>query len=415
MSLIRAFKGLRPVPSKVALVASPPYDVLNSKEAREMARGNPLSFLHVVKPEIDLDPGINLYADEVYAKGAENFRSLIEQGVMVLDPKECLYLYEQTMQFPGGKHVQVGVVCCASVDEYQNDLIKKHEFTRPDKEKDRTRHVDTLGANAGPVFLTYRADPKIDALVTEAYKTKPACDFVADDGVGHRFWVVEKDDQIRQFIKAFAKVPHSYVADGHHRSASASGVREIRKAANLNHTGDEEYNFFLAVFFPHNQLAIMDYNRVVMDLAGLSEDEFLGKAKEKFEVEKTDTPKPTKATEFGMYLGRTWWRLKAKPGTYNSKDPVASLDVAILQDNLLTPILGIEDPRRDKRIDFVGGIRGLKELERRVQQGAAVAFAMYPTSIGQLMAIADEGKTMPPKSTWFEPKLRSGLVVHLLD
>ncbi|MCP4676852.1 MAG: DUF1015 domain-containing protein [Deltaproteobacteria bacterium] len=415
MSIIKPFRGFRPIREKVASVASPPYDVLNSEEARKMAGDNPLSFLHVVKPEIGLDPSVNLYSDEVYAKGAENLARLKDTGTLVQDETPCLYLYEQQMLIGDKQHVQVGLVAGTSIDEYQNDLIKKHELTRPDKEKDRTRHVNTQNANSGPVFLTYEADVKINAIIEKACQAEPVYNFTADDGIGHRFWVVSDDETIQALVEGFAATPHLYVADGHHRSASGSNVREIRKAANPNHTGEEGYNFFLAVIFPHDQMYIMDYNRVVFDLAGLSDEAFLKKVQEKFEVEKTTEASPDRATEFGMYLSGTWYRLRAKAGTFDPSDPVDSLDIAILQNNLLSPILGIDDPRRDKRIDFVGGIRGMAELERRVNEGGAVSFAMYPTSIEQLMAIADAGKIMPPKSTWFEPKLRSGLVVRSLD
>jgi uncharacterized protein (DUF1015 family) len=415
MSIIKPFRGLRPIQQKAFQVASPPYDVLNSEEARAMAKGNPISFLHVVKPEIDLEPDVDHYAETVYEKGLENLKNLENSGVMTRDDTPCLYLYEQRMRIDDKDHVQVGLVASVSVDEYQNDLIKKHELTRPDKEKDRTRHVDKINANTGPVFLTYQSDPKINAVIADYCKNEPVYDFVADDGIGHRFWVISHEDSINTLTSAFSVLPHLYIADGHHRSASASGVREIRKKANPNHTGDESYNFFLAVMFPHDQMYIMDYNRVVLDLGGLNGDAFLSKVEEKFELSKTDTPNPTQATEFGMYLGDSWYRLKSRHGIFDPNDPVESLDVAILQNNLLAPILGIQNPRTDNRIDFVGGIRGSKELERRVNEGAAVAFAMYATSIEQLMAIANAGKIMPPKSTWFEPKLRSGMVVRLLD
>jgi uncharacterized protein (DUF1015 family) len=415
VSVIKAFRGLRPTQDKATLVASPPYDVLNSEEARQMAAGNRLSFLHVVKPEIDLDPSVAAHAEEVYDRGASNLKSLQQSGVLVRDETPCLYLYQQRMRVGDRDHVQVGLVAGASVDEYQSGLIKKHEHTRPDKEEDRTRHMDRMNANPGPVFLTYKADRKIDALVQEACRAEPTYDFVADDGIGHRFWVVDDEEQIGAFVGAFAAVPHLYVADGHHRSAAASNVQEIRRAANPKHTGDEEYNHFLVVMFPHDQIYIMDYNRVVSDLAGLSEQEFKQKVEERFELTATESPRPERAREFGMYLGGSWYRLKARAGSFDSSDPVAALDVAILQNNLLAAVLGIEDPRRDKRIDFVGGIRGTSELERRVDQGGRVAFAMYATSIEQLMAVADAGEVMSPKSTWFEPKLRSGLVVRLLD
>jgi uncharacterized protein (DUF1015 family) len=415
MAKIRPFRGLRPVPEKAKLVASPPYDVLSSAEAREMAAGNPLSFLHVVKPEIDLDPEIDLYSDVVYETGAKNLARLRDEGVLVRDEQPCLYVYEQRMRIEDRDQVQVGVLAGASVEEYERELIKKHELTRADKEADRTRHVETLNANAGPVFLTYRGTTAIDSLVARITDGAPIYDFTADDGIDHRLWLVSDEETIAALVDGFSAVPCSYVADGHHRTASAAAAGHRRREANPDHTGDEGYNYFLAVFFPHDQLYIMDYNRVVLDLGGLSEQAFLDKVGERFEVVPADTPRPQRATEFGMYLGQKWYRLTARAGSYDSNDPVAGLDVSILQQNLLAPILGIADPRTDKRIDFVGGIRGTTELERRVNAGGAVAFAMYATSIEQLMAIADAGQIMPPKSTWFEPKLRSGLVVNLLD
>ncbi len=415
MSLIKPFRGLRPMPDKASKVASPPYDVLNSAEARRMAKGNPLSFLHVVKPEVDLDPDVDLYSDQVYVKGAENLARLEREGSMFRDEKPCLYLYRQTMKVGDRDHVQVGVVAGASIEEYENNLIKKHELTRADKEKDRTRHVETLNANTGPVFLTYVSKPKINALVEELCKAEPTYDFFADDGIGHTFWVVEDDEKIEALVGAFTALPHLYVADGHHRSASGTAIGKKRREANPNHTGVEGYNFFLSVIFPHDQMNILDYNRVVLDLNNLGEDEFLSKVSEKFDVAETTEASPSKAAEFGMYLGEKWYRLRAKAGSFDPNNPVESLDVAILQNNLLSPILGVGDPRTDKRIDFVGGIRGTVELKRRVKEGAAVAFAMFATSIEQLMAIADAGKVMPPKSTWFEPKLRSGIIVRPLD
>jgi uncharacterized protein (DUF1015 family) len=416
MASIVPFQGLRPSAQNARAVAAPPYDVLNSAEAREMAAGNRLSFLHVNKPEIDLDPSVQLYDDAVYAKGAENFRRMQAEGVLVRDPTPCFYLYRQTMRIGDREHSQVGLMAGASVEEYETDRIKKHELTRADKEADRTRHVEELKANAGPVFLTYRAVPEIDDLVARLAARPPAADFVADDGIGHTLWVIDGPADIQRLVALFDRIPCTYVADGHHRSASAATYGRKRRAANPNHTGKESYNHFMAVFFPHDQLYIMDYNRVVLDLNGLTGEEFLGRVREKFEVTPADEPRPARATEFGMYLGGRWHRLTARPGTYDAADPVAGLDVAILQHNLLTPILGIGDPRTDKRIDFVGGIRGTAELERRVDgQGAGVAFAMFPTSVEQLMAIADAGAIMPPKSTWFEPKLRSGVVVRTYD
>jgi len=407
---VKPFKGFRPHPDKAVRVASPPYDVLNSKEAREMAKDEPLSFLHVVKPEIDLDQQIDLYDDKVYAKGRENLDKLLNDHFLQ-DDKPCFYVYQQKM----GDHVQAGIVGSASIDDYIEDRIKKHEHTRADKEADRTRHVDTLDANTGPVFLTYKAEQSIDSIVDEIRKNDPVYDFISADEVGHTFWLVSDETLIKSIEAAFKDVSSLYVADGHHRSASAVNTGKTRREANSNHKGDEEYNYFMTVLFPHNQLKILDYNRVVADLNGLTVDDFLAKVGDSFDLNKEQGPfKPETNKTFGMYLKDTWYSLTAKEGTYPSDDPVKSLDVAILQNNLLAPILGIGDPRKDSRIDFVGGIRGLKELEKRVREGCEAAFSLHPTSIQQLMAIADAGEVMPPKSTWFEPKLRSGLIVHKL-
>ena len=412
MSLIRPFRGLRPLPELAAEIASPPYDVIDSAEAREMAKGKEKSFLHVVKPEIDLDPSVDLYSDAVYQQAVDNLAMFQEKGWLKQDEKSCIYLYRQKM----GEHVQTGLVACVSVDEYQQDLIKKHELTRQSKEDDRTRHVSDTDCNAGPVFLTYDAQEAIDKMVAEHTQKEPAYDFVADDGIGHTFWVVEDSAAIEEYVSNFAKVPCMYVADGHHRTASGGRVRELRKEKNPNHTGQEEYNFFMAVLFPHNQLKILDYNRAVKDLKGMTSSGFMAKVMEKFDVAPSSDGKPTKSHEFGMYIDGAWHKLTAKEGTYDANDPVKKLDVSILQENLLAPLLGIEDPRTDERIKFIGGIRGLGELEKLVGSGDyAVAFAMYPTSIRELMDIADAGAIMPPKSTWFEPKLRSGLIVHLLS
>jgi uncharacterized protein (DUF1015 family) len=411
MAVIQPFRGVRPRPDVVAQVASPPYDVLSSDEARAAAKGNPLSFLHVVKAEIDLDASVDVHSEEVYQKGAENLQRLVADGALIRDDTPCFYVYQQQM----GDHVQTGVVLGASVEEYQQDLIKKHEFTRPDKEKDRAHHVEVLGANTGPVFLTYIATDEVNALVERVRGGAPAYDFVAEDGIGHRFWVISDEVEVAALREAFAAIPCLYVADGHHRSAAASRVRDLRKEQNPNHTGDEPYNYFLAVVFPHDQLKILDYNRVVKDLAGLSNETFLAQVEESFEVSRTDAPKPGAKGQFGMYLGGAWYRLTAKPGSFDDADPVGRLDVAILQTNLLARVLGIQDPRTDARIDFVGGIRGLPELERRCAEDAVVAFALYPTAIEELMSIADAGEVMPPKSTWFEPKLRSGMVVKMLE
>jgi uncharacterized protein (DUF1015 family) len=342
--------------------------------------------------------------------GVKNLKRFKTEGTLSPDKKACFYLYRQKM----GQHVQVGLVAGASVDEYQSGLIKKHELTRADKEDDRTKHIDLLNANDEPVFLTYPAKKSLDALVSRLTAQAPTYDFVTDDSIGHTFWVVDGQADIAAFEKEFQAIPALYVADGHHRSAAASRVRELNKQRRgAKHTGSEEYNSFLAVIFPHDQMQIMDYNRTVKDLNGLTIDDFKKKIEAKFTWQHSEQKKPTRLHEFGMYLDGHWHTLTARPGTFNEKDPVACLDVSILQENLLGPVLGIQDPRKDKRIDFVGGIRGMAELEKRVDSGEVkVAFSMFATRIDQLMAIADAGKIMPPKSTWFEPKLRSGLVVH---
>jgi len=415
MVLVKPFRGLRPKKEYAEKVAAPPYDVLDSREAREMAKDNPYSFLHVNKPEIDLDPDLNSYDEKVYRKGAENLRKLIQQGILIQDEKPKFYVYRQIM----GDHIQVGLVACASVEEYEKDIIKKHELTRPDKENDRVKHILHQNAQVGPVFLTYKARPEIDRLIQQVMQNDPENDFTSDDGVRHTLWIIEDDQIIERIQSEFKKVDVLYVADGHHRSAAAMRVKQKKQKENPNHTGKEEYNYFLTVIFPHNQMQILDYNRVVKDLNGLNEAEFLQKLSEKFLVEEIPGNQPFKPNQphtFGMYLKGKWYKLIAREGTFDPNDPVKRLDVSILQENVLGPILGIQDPRKDKRIDFVGGIRGLKELEKRVNKGEwTVAFALYPTSIEDLMAIADAGKIMPPKSTWFEPKLKSGLVSHLLD
>ncbi len=412
MSQIEPFRALRPAPEFVEKVASPPYDVLSSDEARTLAAANRLSFLHVVKPEIDLPEETNPYSAAVYQKGAENLQRLIDQHVLGRDARPSLYLYRQRM----GDHVQTGVVAGASVDEYEQGAIKKHEHTRRAKEDDRTHHIEATNANTGPVFLTYRADTRIDTLVERLTSARPAYDFTSDDGIGHTLWVIDDPREVHALAEAFEAVPSMYIADGHHRSAAAVRVREARRQANPDHTGTEPYNFFLAVIFPHDQLKIMDYNRVVKDLNGLDEATFLERVRLQFDVTPARDGRPGTPHEFGMLLSGRWYRLRARAQTFSADDPVRRLDVAILQDNLLAPILGIGDPRTDERINFVGGIRGIGELERLVKSGAwKVAFALYPTSIEQLFAVADAGRVMPPKSTWFEPKLRSGLIVRPLD
>jgi uncharacterized protein (DUF1015 family) len=413
MSLIRPFAGLRPAPGRAADVAAPPYDVLNSNEARLRAEGRPWSFLHISKPEIDLPEGTDPYDASVYAKGKENFDRMRAEGVLQQDEKPCYYLYRLIM----GNHQQIGLVAAASVADYDTNRIRKHEFTRPDKEDDRVRQVDALNAQTGPVFLTYRHDATIDALVSRVTAAAPEFDITADDGVKHAFWPVTDEGDISTITATFDAMPAIYIADGHHRSAAASRVAAMRKAASPNHTGDESYNYFLSVIFPDDQMMILDYNRVITDLNGLSGDELLQQVGEKFSVSaEAAAVKPATNQEFGMYLGGKWYRLRINADCIPANDPVGQLDVSLLASNLIDPILGISDPRRDKRIDFVGGIRGLKELERRVDSGEmAIAFSLFPTRMDQLMSVADANEVMPPKSTWFEPKLADGLVSHLLD
>lgn len=411
MSDVRPFRGLRPRADLVAKVASPPYDVLNSAEARVMAAGNPYSFLHVNKAEIDLPEDADVHGDAVYDKSAENFRRMIDEGIFVRDAAECFYIYRLRM----GDHVQHGIVAGFSVQEYEDGLIKKHELTRREKEDDRARHVERLMANAGPVLLTHKNTPVLQDIVAGITLTDPHVDFTADDGIGHTVWVVDDALQVRAIADAFAAIAATYVADGHHRSASAFRVRNNLRAANPHHTGRELYNHFLAVSFPDDELLIMGYHRVVKSLNGLTEAEFMARVQEAFTVEETDVAEPQAPRTFSMFLDGQWYRLTARDGSFPADHPVKSLDCAILQDNLLAPVLGIEDPRTSNDIDFVGGIRGTIELERRCGLDMKVAFALYPVSCAQLMAIADAGEIMPPKSTWFEPKLRSGVIVRTLD
>ena len=414
MAIVKPFRAVRPAAELVDKVAALPYDVMSSDEAREMVKGNPYSFLHVDKAEIDLDETIDLYDHRVYEKARDNLNLMMDQGVFLKEGRDCLYIYRQKM---GGRY-QTGVVGCTSIDDYMDNLIKKHELTRADKEQDRIKHVDYCDANTGPIFLTYRAQSHIDVIV-EAWmgSREPVYDFVSDDNIGHAIWVIDDENLIAQLVDLFAGVECFYIADGHHRSASAVRVGQMRRTENPGHNGDEEYNYFLSVIFPDNQLHIMDYNRVVKDLNGLESEEFLQKLSLKFDIEPYTGPgpyKPESQRTFGMFLDGRWYILRAKTGTYDETDPVKRLDVSILQHNLLGPILGIEDPRTEKRIDFVGGIRGLKELEKRVEEGMRVAFSMHPTTVQDLMDIADADQIMPPKSTWFEPKLRSGIFIHQL-
>jgi len=418
MAKVKPFCALRPRKDIVQRVAAPPYDVISSDEARTMASGNDVSFLHISKPEIDLDQKTDQYDEKVYEKGRENLQRFIREGTLFQDRNECFYLYRQIMPLGSKTHTQLGLVACASVDEYQSDIIKKHELTRKDKEDDRTRHVYTLQANTGPVFLTYKSRESIDLFFSEIEKTSPEYDFTSDDGIRHILWVIDDEKKIKTIEKEFKAVPIMYVADGHHRSASATRVREIMKVENPSHKGEEEYNYFLVVIFPHDQMNIMAYNRVVKTLNNNSAEEFLKKMTENFDLEEkgNDIPAPQVPHEFGIYLNGTGYLLRVKKGSFDESDPVESLDVSILQNNLLAPILGIHNPREDKNIDFIGGIRGNDELKRLVDSGKfKVAFSLFPTSIQDLINVADAGKIMPPKSTWFEPKIKSGLSVHLLS
>lgn len=413
MAVFKPFRAYRPTAAYADKVAALPYDVMNSDEARRAAFGNPYSFLHVDKAEIDLPRTVGLYDDRVYEKAAENLGKLISADVLVQDAKPCFYIYAQTRL----GRVQTGLVGCASVDDYLQNVIKKHELTRADKEADRIRHVDTLDANTGPIFLTYRGVPAVTEML-EAYKQAhdAVYDFTAD-GVRQQVWVVADDAVMDALAAQLAAVPALYIADGHHRAASAVRVAEMRREAHPDYTGREEFNFFLSVLFPAEELEILDYNRVIRDLGGLSPAAFLEKLEADFTVEKApaDSPAPPRRHTFSLYLAGAWYALALKDGRADEADPVQALDVSILQNLVIGPVLGIDDPRRSDRIDFVGGIRGLSELARRVDGGEAAAFAMFPTSLSELLAIADAGRIMPPKSTWFEPKLLSGLFIHKLS
>ncbi len=404
---IKPFTALRPPVEWAAKVASPPYDVVDTQEARVMAEGNPACFLHINRAEIDLPAGTDLYADAVYAQAAKNLGSFEKKGWLARDAVPSIFLYRQIM----GSHSQTGVVTVCHVEDYDQDLIKKHEKTRKNAEDDRTRYTATVNANLGPVFLAYRDQPAIDEKVAEIQRTPPLYDFTAADGIRHTVWPVPNSEK---WVELFAKVPHAYIADGHHRAASAARVGRERRLANPQHNGTEEYNWFLAVLFPGSQLQILPYNRCVQDLNGRTAEQFLAELRKLFEVSENAPSIPSEPGHVSMYLAGRWYGLRWEPP--QTQDPVASLDVSVLQERVLEPLLGIDDPRASKRIEFVGGIRGPGELEKRVQSGrAAVAFFMYPTRIEQLMAIADAGKVMPPKSTWFEPKLRSGLLIHTLE
>jgi len=412
MATIRPFRGIRPRNDVAAEVAARPYDVLTTDEARNEAAGNPLSFLHVGKPEIDLPPGTDPYAPEVYSRAKENFDLLLERDVLRQDPEPLLYVYAQTM----GSHRQYGIAACVSVEEYRRGIIRKHELTRPDKEDDRTRHILATGAQTGPIFLTYRAVPAVDTIVAAVVREPAAYDFLSNDAIRHQFWVISGKETLEQLVRLFQEVPVIYVADGHHRSAAAARAAQELQRRDPAADAGSECNFFVAVIVPHNQLQILEYNRLVKDLHGLTRERFLELLRVDFDVQKTrGQVKPLRKGEFGLYLDGSWYTLTAGREILSASDPVGRLDVSILQDRVLGPLLGIEDQRTSKRIDFVGGIRGAGELERRVNSGEmAAAFSLFPTSVEELLAIADANRIMPPKSTWFEPKLRDGVIVHSL-
>jgi uncharacterized protein (DUF1015 family) len=408
VAVIRPFRALRPQAERAQLVASVPYDVVNTDEARALANGNPLSFLHVSRPEIDLPPGTDLYSDMVYRKAVENFEKLIADCPLEKESEPSLYLYRLIM----GDHQQVGIVACCSIDEYDNGTVRKHERTRRDKEDDRTRHMLMLRAQTGPVFLTYRNRTEIDDQVSAAITAAPLYDLTAADGVRHTIWRLNETESL---VKSFESVPLLYIADGHHRAASASRARAELKEQSFAHTGKEDYNYFLTVIFPDSQVRILAYNRTVHDLNGLSSEEFLEALQEQFTVQENADPEPQQRGNWSMYLGGKWYGLQLSPAATLPVGTVAMLDVSILQDRLLDPILGIKDIRTDKRVDFIGGLRGTKELERLVDEGkAAVAFSLYPTTVEELLMVSDANEIMPPKSTWFEPKLRDGLLIHTI-
>ena len=412
MSVLRPFKAVRPTKENAEKVAALPYDVMNSNEAREMVKDKPWSFLHVDKAEIDLPEDTYLYDEKVYLKARENLDRLSSEGICKEDEKPCLYIYRQIMD----GRAQTGIVGCASIDDYINNIIRKHELTRADKEADRINHVDYCDANTGPIFLTYRGNETIDAVVAKYTALDAEYDFTTEDGIRNTVWVINDDEDIKTLSASFEKIPNLYIADGHHRAASAVKVGMKRREANPGYNGSEEFNFFLAVYFKSDDLAIMDYNRLIADHNGKTTDEIMAEIEKCFDIEKKDgIYHPENKHTFGMYIDKEWYKLTAKNGTFDENDPVDRLDVSILQKNVITPVFGIEDPRTDKRIDFVGGIRGLGELERRCEIDMQIAFSMFPTTLDDLMDIADADKIMPPKSTWFEPKLLSGLFIHKLS
>lgn len=409
MAVIKPFAAIRPSAEKADKIAALPYDVYNRQEAKEAVKGNPDSFLNIDRPETQFEDDFDMYSEEAYQKAKELLWNMVEDCRLIRDEEENYYIYELTMD---GRS-QTGIVACASIDDYENNVIKKHENTRAEKEADRIRHVDTVGAQTGPIFLAYRQNQLINEIVGKNKEKTPVYDFVSEDGISHRVWVISDKDDITKILKAFSEINEIYIADGHHRAASAVKVGKKRRAEDPNTSGKEEYNYFLSVLFPDEELKILDYNRVVKDLNGMSEEELLEKLSRILDIKKitAEEASPKEAHHFGMYLGDKWYDLAVRPEDLK-EDPVKGLDVSLLQDLVLEPLFNITDPKTDARIDFVGGIRGMKELERRVKEDCKVAFSMYPTSIAELFAVADAGLLMPPKSTWFEPKLRSGLFIH---
>ena len=412
MAIIRAFKAFRPTADLASKIAALPYDVMNSEEAREMVKDNEYSFLHVDRAEVNLPNDTNIYDKVVYEKARDVLDKMIQDGLYVQDNKPCMYIYRQTMN---GKS-QTGLVICAAIDDYINDKIKKHEHTRKDKEVDRINHVDYCDANTGPIFLTYRNQAEISKIMDKWIQNEPLYDFISEDGNGHTVWIINNDSDIERLTTLFKKVDSLYIADGHHRAKSAVEVGLKRRKENPGYTGEEEFNYFLAIVYPDNQLEVLDYNRTVKDLNGLNEDEFLSAIEKNFKIKVSkEAVKPKRRHTFGMYMNNTWYELEAKDGTFNEEDPMERLDVSILQNNLLSPILGVDDPTKSDRIEFIGGIRGINELEKRANKDMKVSFSMFATTTDDIMSIADGGMIMPPKSTWFEPKPRSGLFIHKLS
>lgn len=413
MAIIRPFKAYRPVKEHVKDIAALPYDVMSSKEARTMVKDNKYSFLHVDRAEVNLDESVGEYDKVVYDTAKKVLENMIEEGLYIQEKVPAIYIYQQIMEGRGQK----GIVCCTSVDDYINNIIKKHERTRLLKEIDRVNHVDICNANTGPIFLTYRNNNEISSIVEEWTKKEPVYDFISEDGNGHRVWIIDDNIVIEKLVKLFKSIKYLYIADGHHRSASAVKVALKRRKQLGKYTGNEEFNYFLSIIYPDTELKVFDYNRTVKDLNGLSEEEFFSKVEESFYLSKSESNKPVSPKnkhEFGMYMNKQWFILRAKDGSFDESNPIDSLDVSILQNNLLNPILGISDPTKSERIEFIGGIRGLKELENRADNDMKVSFSMYATTIDDIMNVADSGKTMPPKSTWFEPKPRSGIFIHKL-